>query len=253
MARSRSPFAWYSRPRLTSPPRGFGPCIGPSRWRASTPRSRGRLIGLRRHPSRPRQPSSATLREPPRPSMRTTSMPTSASASWSPHVTGEPGQPIAIPQGAHPTLGRGPAQMVHQRNWSLGFRSGSSSPLRGPTGHRAPIRRRETRIAFRVGRGAGHGTSAAFGVLAPARARRRTFSQLSGWFSAALQAPEVSQSLSHRGSFRLGCAAPVCCFSASNMMTSAKSFAKRASRRSKVPRLLREGRRCLPCPPTVRL
>jgi hypothetical protein len=75
--------------------RGFDPCIGASRWRASTLRPRGHLIALRRNPTRLRRPLSAPRREPPRPCMLTTGMLRSASASharWSE----QPEQPTAI-------------------------------------------------------------------------------------------------------------------------------------------------------------
>jgi tripartite-type tricarboxylate transporter receptor subunit TctC len=42
------------------------------------------------------------------------------------------------------------------------------------------------------------------GVLAPARTPKDTVSQLSGWFSAALQAPEVKQKLVAQGLFPVG-------------------------------------------------
>jgi tripartite-type tricarboxylate transporter receptor subunit TctC len=43
-----------------------------------------------------------------------------------------------------------------------------------------------------------------FGVVAPAKTPKQTLSQLGGWFTSALQAPELSQKLIAQGSFPVG-------------------------------------------------
>ena len=72
-----------------------------------------------------------------------------------------------------------------------------------------------------------------FGVVAPAGRRSRCSSQLAGWFSAAVQAPEVKSKLAPRSSIRSGHAARISRrIFARSMKNTAASFAMPTSRRS---------------------
>jgi tripartite-type tricarboxylate transporter receptor subunit TctC len=75
------------------------------------------------------------------------------------------------------------------------------------------------------------------GVFAPAQTPKAMVSGLAGWFQAALRRPRSRRGLSSRGSIRSAGAARISQLcSASNMTTTAASFANRASRRSEAAR-----------------
>jgi len=78
------------------------------------------------------------------------------------------------------------------------------------------------------------------GLFAPANTPKELVSQLAGWFTAAMQMPDVRAKLVAEGSSQLGCAALILprCFG-SNMTNTAASFANQTSRPSEARRQLR--------------
>ena len=70
-----------------------------------------------------------------------------------------------------------------------------------------------------------------FGLVAPAMTPREIISQLADWFTAAMQAPEVTKKLRDRDSTRSGCAARILPRTfVNNMKTTAARYAKPTSR-----------------------